>query len=134
MLDARARFFPFSALFAPLFSLPSHSRFLFISALFLPHFRPPPSFPVIPSDTVSRGDIEESTVALFKVFASQGLLLPFVCKLAEWDIGLCHAGHLVFRKNRCVAEASTRSGNEVWMGWDESGGGGEGGTIYKDEG
>ncbi|EGD83266.1 hypothetical protein PTSG_13202, partial [Salpingoeca rosetta] len=68
---------------------------------------PPLAIASILHQCATRKDIEEATVSLFKVFASQGLLLPFMCKLAEWDINMCDGEHLVFRKNSLATKLLT---------------------------
>ena len=46
---------------------------------------------------------DASATAIFKAFGCQGTLLPFVFKLAEWDVNNCDSEQLLFRRNRCDA-------------------------------
>ena len=52
---------------------------------------------------------DASAGAIFKAFGCQGTLLPFVFKLAEWDVNNCDSEQLLFRRNSLSTKLITMS-------------------------
>ena len=54
--------------------------------------------------TLSRAEVEPLTEVLFKVFGTQGALVPFAIRVAQWEIENCESEKLLFRGNSFVTK------------------------------
>jgi hypothetical protein len=65
--------------------------------------------------------LDETAAALFKIFGAQGRLIPFVFKLAEWDVNQCDTEKLLFRRNslstKIITAALKTFGQNVSLGF-----------------